>query len=103
MKSTLLLTLLSVSLACATINAYADHHEGKMSDDGKHEMNADANNDGKVSFDEFKAAREKNMEAHFKHVDTNNDGFIDDTEKKAAKANWKKHHKEMGDKCKMHD
>ena len=102
MKNTLLMTILLSGLALSTFNVYADHHEGGADESEKQEMDADANKDGKVSFDEFKAAREKNMEEHFKRRDTNHDGFIDAAEKADAKASWKKHHK-MGEKCQMHD
>jgi len=102
MKKTLLISLLAASFTFLGTQAYANHHEGEKHETEKHEMDADSNKDGKVSFDEFKAAREKNMEEHFKRRDTNKDGFIDEAEKSAAKANWKKHHK-MGEKCEMHD
>lgn len=46
-------------------------------------LSADANNDGKISFDEFKASHEKKLEAHFKRIDTNGDGEIDESERKA--------------------
>ncbi len=102
MKKSILMSLLLASFTFLAAPAYSDHHEGENHETEKHEMEADANKDGKISFDEFKAAREKHMEEHFKRRDTNNDGFIDEAEKSAAKANWKKHHK-MGEKCKMHD
>ncbi len=47
-------------------------------------MNADTNNDGKVTRDEFRAAQEKRSDAMFKRMDTNGDGVIDQDEKKAA-------------------
>lgn len=99
MKTPLLIALLAVS-ALSVANVYANHHEGAHESE-KQEMNADANNDGKVSFDEFKAAREQNMQEHFNRRDTNKDGFIDQAEKDAAKQNWKKHHGKMkdGEKC----
>jgi hemerythrin len=83
--------LLSSVLAFGTVAAYANHHEGAESE--VKEMKADINNDGKVSYEEFKTAREKYMEQHFKRMDTNGDGFIDAAEKQAAKENMKKHHK----------
>jgi len=82
--------LLSTVLALGTVAAYANHHEGEESK--VNEMKADVNNDGKVSYEEFKAAREKHMEQHFKRMDTNGDGFIDAAEKQAARDNMKKHH-----------
>jgi predicted ferric reductase len=48
-----------------------------------HKWTADTNNDGKVSYDEYRAANEKRSESQFKRMDTNGDGFIDQDEKKA--------------------
>lgn len=83
--------LLSTALAFGAITAYADHHKGGESE--KHEMKADANNDGKVSYEEFKDARMKHMEEHFKRRDVNADGFIDADERKAAREKRKAHKK----------
>ena len=96
---TFLVSLFAVSIFARTLS-YADHHEGKQEHE-KHEMEADVNADGKVSYDEFKGAREQNMQEHFNRRDTNKDGFIDQAEKDAAKQNWKKHHGKMkdGEKC----
>lgn len=93
MKKSVLSMLLASVIALGTVSAYANHHEGKHESE-KSEMNADTNNDGKVSFDEFKAAREKHMEEHFKRRDTNADGFIDEAERKASKEHWKAHRQE---------
>ncbi len=90
--------LVSVLLAFAAVTAHANHHEGGETE--KHEMNADVNNDGKVSYEEFKAAREQYMEQHFKRRDLNGDGFIDQDEKKAAREQWKEKHQEMKKHCK---
>lgn len=91
MKKSISYLLLSTVLTFGAVAAYADHHEGVGTE--KPEMKADVNNDGKVSYDEFKAAREKNMEEHFKRRDVNGDGYIDQAEKKAARSKAKKHHK----------
>src|SRR3972149_5567054 len=48
-------------------------------------VNADTNKDGKISYDEYRASKEKQMERHFKRMDTNGDGFVDESEKQAAK------------------
>jgi len=48
-------------------------------------VNADTNQDGKVSYDEYRASREKQIERQFKRMDTNGDGFIDEAEKQATK------------------
>jgi len=46
------------------------------------ELKADTNQDGKVSYEEFKASHEKRQEAQFKRMDSNGDGFIDEAERK---------------------
>lgn len=86
MKKLLSYLLLSV-FAFGAMAAYADNH--KDSETEKKEMKADVNNDGKVSYEEFKNLRMKHMDAHFKRRDTNGDGFIDAEEKKAARAHKK--------------
>lgn len=48
-------------------------------------VNADTNGDGKVSYDEYRASKEKKIERQFKRMDTNGDGFIDADEKQAQK------------------
>jgi len=46
------------------------------------ELKADTNQDGKISYEEFKASHEKRLQAQFKRMDTNGDGFIDEAERK---------------------
>ena len=48
-------------------------------------MKLDADGDGKVSFDEYKASKEKSHERQFKKMDSNGDGYIDASEKQAQK------------------
>lgn len=56
-------------------------HEGADGGEHKNMMEqADADRDGKVSHDEFKAAHEKRTEQMFKKRDANGDGFIDKDE-----------------------
>jgi Ca2+-binding EF-hand superfamily protein len=93
--------MLSAALALCSAISYADHHEHTETE--HYEMKADVNNDGKVSYEEFKAAREKHMQEHFKRRDLNGDGFIDENEKKAAKKNWKQYHKNIKKDCKKKD
>lgn len=102
MSKTLIALLISGTFAAASCSAFADHHEGHKTESEKHEMEADTNKDGKISFDEFKAAREKHMEEHFKRRDSNGDGFIDANEKAQARAKMKKMGKD-GDRCEMHN
>ncbi len=91
-------TMLAALIALSAFNmplAYADHHEeGEYAQHAK----ADANNDGKLSYDEFKASREKHMEEHFKKADSNGDGFIDQDEKKAMKDQMKIRHERRKDR-----
>ena len=48
-------------------------------------MKLDADGDGKVSYDEYRASKEKAHERQFKKMDSNGDGFIDADEKQAQK------------------
>lgn len=82
---------LAAGLIFGAVSAYADTHGSTETE--KHEMKADVNNDGKVSFEEFKNARMKHMEEHFKRRDANGDGYIDAAEKKAAREKRKAHKK----------
>lgn len=101
MKQSLAISFFSMVLALGSFSAYADYHEGAHHETEHYEMDADANKDGKISFEEFKVAREKHMEEHFKRRDTNQDGFIDEAERKAAREKWKAHHGKK-DRCEMH-
>jgi hypothetical protein len=80
MKQALLIAVVSLSLAFTASSAYADKHDGQQ-----REMKADANGDGKVSFEEFKAAHMARIEARFKRKDINQDGFIDASDIKVIK------------------
>jgi len=51
---------------------------------------ADTDGDGKVSYEEYKASKEKNMERQFKKMDNNGDGYIDADEKQAQKDKMRK-------------
>lgn len=48
-----------------------------------HKVKADTNQDGKLSYDEYRASTEKRTERQFKRMDTNSDGFVDQAEKQA--------------------
>jgi len=69
-------------LASGAVYAEEDEggHRGPLMDFTK----ADTNADGKISYDEFKAAHEKRIQAQFKRLDKNGDGFIDQAEKETA-------------------
>jgi len=91
MKKSVLFILMSSVIAFGTVSAYAYHGEGK--DHGAMFKEADINNDGKLSYDEFKAQHEKRMEMMFKKMDANGDGFVDMAEKKAARDKMGEHRK----------
>ena len=57
---------------------------------------ADTNNDGIISREEFMAAHQARAEKMFTKMDTNNDGKIDQSERQAGKEMMMKH-------CKMKD
>jgi len=80
-----------VALIFTSANVYASMHETDSEI-----MKVDVNNDGRVSFDEYKAAHEERMHTRFKRRDVNGDGFIDLAEKQVAKE--KKHAKDQADK-----
>ncbi|MEZ0233077.1 MAG: EF-hand domain-containing protein [Methylophilaceae bacterium] len=64
--------------------AHADEgHEGRRGMDLG--AKADTNKDGKISYDEFRAAQEKRSAEQFKRLDTNGDGFIDKSEQDAMR------------------
>lgn len=76
MKQINLITL--AMLAFIGSNAYAV-------DETIHDvMKADQNNDGKVSFEEYKALHDAQMKERFYSKDLNQDGFVDPEEKQIA-------------------
>ncbi len=93
MKMNHIVAGLFVAGALASGFAYAMHEPGHEGDHkGQMFKEADTNNDGKVSHDEFKAQHDKHGEEMFKRMDANGDGFIDEAEKKAM-------HDKMGEHC----
>ncbi len=81
MKQAVLMSLTALCLLVGSV--HADEHGEKDANNAF--MKADANNDGRVSFDEYKAAHEARLKARFERRDINKDGFIDMDEKKVAK------------------
>ena len=63
----------------------------------------DTNQDGRISFDEFRAAGEKRMKKHFERMDANGDGFIDQAEKQAMHEKWGEKRKVRGERCNKAD
>lgn len=80
-----------VALASLLIAATSAHAE--MNEVDADVMKADANKDGKVSFEEFEAAHHERMVLRFKNKDINQDGFIDLEEKVVAKEKKKEEKK----------
>jgi DNA polymerase elongation subunit (family B) len=74
MKQKCLMVVLILFLAGSNVFAKAEDIDADV-------MKADANNDGKVSFDEYKTAHEKSLLERFKLKDVNKDGYIDLEEK----------------------
>ena len=48
-------------------------------------VKADTDSDGKISYEEYRASKEKAHERQFKKMDSNGDGYIDAAEKQALK------------------
>ena len=95
----------AVLTAVLGLFAFGSAYAGDGEDCHKHGdgmKNADTNNDGKLSYDEFRTSHEKRMEKHFKRMDSNSDGFVDAGEKQAMRDKmremFKKHHPQMQDK-----
>ena len=78
-----LLSAVSVLAVFGCSNAYAhESHDGNKEDRMREAFQkADTNNDGKISYEEFRIAHEKRGEEMFKKMDANGDGFIDETER----------------------
>lgn len=101
MKLLSMITLLVAAgmFAAGPVNA---NEPATTGDKSVHRIKADANNDGKISYEEFKTAGEKRVERHFKHMDANSDGFIDQAERQTAFDKIHKHgnchsHNKSGD------
>lgn len=95
--------ILGITAAVAAFgmsNGYAhDHAEKADGQKTERAWNSDANNDGKVSYEEFRGASEQRMEKHFRMMDANGDGFIDQAEKQAMKDKWGAKRKVKGERC----
>jgi uncharacterized membrane protein YebE (DUF533 family) len=96
------ITAAVAALAMSTVyaNETADPVKVQKPERGWH---ADADQDGKISYEEFRAANEKRMEHHFKRMDANGDGFIDQSEKQAMHDKWGARHKVKGEHCQKPD
>ena len=77
--------------------ALANHHEAGEGN-GKNEQyksSADANKDGKITYEEYKQHNEMRTKRKFDHMDANKDGTLDEAELKLMH--------EMGNKCDHHN
>ena len=90
-----ILGLVSIVAVLGMTNSYAEEAVTKRD----HGMRADLNQDGKISYDEFRAAHEKRMEQHFKRMDANGDGFIDQAERQAMHEKWAEKRKVKYERC----
>jgi hypothetical protein len=68
-----------LGILLVTVNVFAESNNVDV-------MSADANHDGKVTFEEFKAANDAELLKQFKAKDINQDGVIDLQEKQVAQA-----------------
>ena len=98
MKKLALMSAAAV-LAFGVSPAFAEHHEGGKHDGHKGKMfeESDANGDGVISKDEFKAHHEKKMDEWFSKLDQDGDGNVT---KEEIKAGREKMHERMKDKMK---
>lgn len=99
--------VIGVAAAVAMLGAgsvYAnDATETPKNHKADHAWKLDTDQDGKISYDEFRAAQEKRAEQHFKRMDANGDGFIDQAEKKAMHEKWSHKRKVKGERCQKVD
>ncbi len=93
-------TVAALTMGSVYANETAEPVKVQKSERGWH---ADADQDGKISYEEFRAANEKRMEHHFKRMDANGDGFIDQSEKQAMHDKWGARHKVKGERCQKPD
>ena len=93
MKLNLISALLLSAAIFSSSSALANHHEAGESDAQKepYKSSADANKDGKITYEEYKLHNENKAKKKFDHMDANKDGALDEAELKVVH--------EMGKKC----
>jgi EF hand len=94
MKSQFALCLLATAAIFSANVALADHHEGDHGNKEKYKTSADANKDGKLTYDEYKLHNEDRYKKKFEHMDANKDGTLDEAELKTIH--------EVGSSCDHH-
>ena len=97
MKLNLISALLLSTAIFSSGIALANHHEAGEADSQKEQYknSADANKDGKLTYEEYKMHNENRAKKKFDHMDANKDGTLDETELKVIH--------EMGNKCDHHN
>ena len=103
MKLKFALPLLLSSLMFSANIAFADHHEGGHAhgNNEQYKNSADANKDGKLTYEEFKLHNEGRTKKKFDHMDANKDGTLDEAELKTIHEIGAKHDKGHCDRNKM--
>ena len=88
--------LLSAVIFSSNI-AFANHHEAGEADANKeqYKSTADANKDGKISYEEYKLYNDNKTKKNFDRMDANKDGTLDEAELKVVH--------EKGNKCDHHN
>lgn len=78
-------------------SAFANHHEAGEAGAKKeqYKSSADANKDGKITYEEYKLHNENKTKKNFDQMDANKDGAIDEAELKVIH--------EKGNKCDHHN
>ena len=96
MKLNVVLPLLFSATIFSANVALANHHEGDEGHGNKeqYKSSADANKDGKLTYEEYKLHNENRTKKKFEHMDANKDGTLDEAELKAIH--------EMGSSCDHH-
>ena len=97
MKLNLMSALLLSAAIFSSGSALANHHEAGEADANKeqYKSSADANKDGKITYEEYKMHNENKAKKKFDQMDANKDGTLDDAELKAIH--------EKGNKCEHHN
>ena len=97
MKLNLISALLLSAAIFSSGSALANHHEAGEAGAQKEQFksSADANKDGKITYEEYKLHNENKAKKKFDRMDTNKDGALDDAELKVIH--------EKGNKCEHHN